>query len=90
MKLIESEKEWRRLAIKILKREMGYALVSSQDLSKKLGVQYPTFITRIHRGNFSAGFFLQALHALNVSSIDLIKLDFDSSSADNEPTSNSD
>ena len=66
-----TEKEWRAYAQRTLKREMGHALIKSNELANQLGVKPDTLAKRIKHGAFTAGFFLQALEALGVEQINL-------------------
>ncbi len=65
------EKKWRFYAKRIIKREMGKALVSPAELSKKLNFNAESLRIELRREGFSAGFFLMVLDTLKVKSIDL-------------------
>ncbi len=65
------EKKWRFYARRILKREMGKALISPDKLSKKLGTNAESIRIKLRREAFSAGFFLMVLDILKVKNIDL-------------------
>lgn len=65
------EKKWRIYAQRVLKREMGHSLVKPAELAEKLGISADSLRIKIRRAGFSAGFFLQALDALEVKNIDI-------------------
>lgn len=67
----ETEKKWRSYAQRTLKREMGHSLVKPAELAEKLGTSAESLRIKIRRAGFSAGFFLQALDALEVKQINL-------------------
>jgi hypothetical protein len=64
-------KKWRTYAQRVLKREMGHSLVKPSELAEKLGISADSLRIKIRRAGFTAGFFLQALDALDVKKIDL-------------------
>ena len=65
------EKKWRTYAQRVIKREMGHSLVKPSELAEKLGISADSLRIKIRRAGFTAGFFLQALEALDVKQIDL-------------------
>ena len=50
---------------------MGHSLVKPAELAEKLGISADSLRIKIRRAGFSAGFFLQALDALEVKNIDI-------------------
>ncbi len=72
-----SEKNnWYPIAANILKSEMKltgvtYAGLNSKLLSVGISETENTTRTKIARGSFSCGYFLQCLYALNIKDIDL-------------------
>ena len=65
------EKNWRTYAQRLLKRKMGHSLVKPSQLAEKLKISADSLRIKLRWASFSAGFFLQALDALDVKQIDL-------------------
>ena len=67
----DSGKKWCFYAQRVLKREMGHSLVKPAELAEKMGMSAESLRIKLRRAAFSAGFFLQALDALEVKKVNL-------------------
>jgi hypothetical protein len=67
---LDDEAPWRETAKLILLSEMGRNLVRPAELAERLGMESATVVrNKINRATFSAGWFLLALHVLQVDAI---------------------
>jgi hypothetical protein len=63
--------DWNARAAALIRREMKKRGVSYSELADRLGSNRKAVTTKIARGNFITPWFLEALDALGVSTIDL-------------------
>ena len=71
---LSNEQEWRIYAQRTLKREMGRALIKTNELANHLGIKPDTLAKRIRNASFTAGFFFQAMEFLGVTEINLAEI----------------
>lgn len=64
-----NEQKLSNYAKNVLKSEMGRKLFKVNDLANKLSLNPASLRTKLNRGTFSAGFFINALHALGTKEL---------------------